>query len=343
MSHVGIVEIYAGKNIPAIERIKLFSPNDWESFVEEWLSTKSDTYESIERLGGAGDQGRDVIGTIDSNCWENFQCKHYDHPLMPSDVWVEFGKLIYYTFKKEFTPPIKYSFVAPQGVGTTLSNLLKKPLKLKSELLDNWTKYCEDKITKTEKVPLTNQIKNYIDEFDFGIFDKITPLTLLTEHSRSRFHVSRFGGGLPKRPPIPPVLDGMQEQPFVKNLLSAYTSDSNIEYESSEKVCAKYSGHLKRSRENFHHAEQLKGFSRDSLPPGVFENLQNEIYDGIVDAYESEHDNGFLRVKEVERESKVIAITSNPLVLCMTVKDRIGICHHISNNGIFDWVKGNSQ
>lgn len=341
MSHVGIVEIYAGKNIPAIERIKLFSPNDWESFVEEWLFIKREAYESIEQLGGAGDQGRDVIGIIDADSWENFQCKHYDHPLMPSDVWVEFGKLIYYTFKKEFTPPIKYSFVAPQGVGTTLSNLLKKPLKLKEELVLNWGKYCEDKITKTEKVPLTNELKSYLDNFDFSIFDKITPLTLLNEHSKSRFHVSRFGGGLPERPPIPPISEGKQEQPFVKNLLSAYTSESNIEYESSDHICAKYSGHLKRSRENFHHAEQLKGFSRDSLPPGVFESLENEIYDGIVDTYESEHGNGFLRVKEVERESKIIAITSNPLVLCMTVKDRIGICHHISNNGTFDWVKGN--
>lgn len=36
-------------------------------FAEEWIFTKRDTYKSIELLGSAGDQGKDGIGTIDSN------------------------------------------------------------------------------------------------------------------------------------------------------------------------------------------------------------------------------------------------------------------------------------
>jgi hypothetical protein len=44
--------------------------------------------------------------------------------------------------------------------------------------------------------------------------------------------------------------------------------------------------HLLRSRERFFHAESLRNFSRDTLPPGEFEDLQEEFFDAVIDTVE---------------------------------------------------------
>ncbi|EJD6084798.1 TPA: hypothetical protein KEY91_002723 [Proteus mirabilis] len=346
MSQIGILQIYAGKNIPAIDRIKLFSPDEWEEFIEEWLSSKKDMYSSIERLGGSGDQGRDVVGYKEilpngSYIWDNYQCKHYDHALMPSDVWIEIGKLCYFTFIGDFPLPERYFFVGPRGVGTSLSNMLINPNKLKSEFIKNWDNYCKDKITKNTSIDLSPEFNEYIDTIDFSIFNKLTPLMLIEEHSITPYHIARFGGGLPARPVTPqaPKIIGKQEQLYIESLLNAYGSDSSNCYKIINEVDVKYKGHLDRSRENFYSAEQLKQFSRDILPPGIFESLKEEIYSGTIDVYENDHTTGFVCVKAVEGEAKKIAINSNPLSLYSTIKDRMGICHHLANEGIYKWVK----
>ncbi|HEY2662468.1 MAG TPA: hypothetical protein VGI79_22315 [Caulobacteraceae bacterium] len=87
------LEIVPGPSIVPTERMKLFSPSDWEGFVNEWASSLGQ-YGSVERTSGAGDMGCDVIGAVDPNdpnsLWDNFQCKHYDHVLAPSDIWIKF-------------------------------------------------------------------------------------------------------------------------------------------------------------------------------------------------------------------------------------------------------------
>ncbi|MCL0196150.1 hypothetical protein M2T54_29220, partial [Klebsiella pneumoniae] len=105
-----------------------YSPDEWEGFVEEWayycLTTK---YEHVLRFSGAGDMGIDVAGFVGDErllgVWDNFQCKHYGNAIRPSDVWVEFGKIIWYSYKGEYTVPRRYYFVSPRGAGTSLSRL----------------------------------------------------------------------------------------------------------------------------------------------------------------------------------------------------------------------------
>jgi len=59
--------------------------------------------------------GRDilVIGADTKDGWDNYQCKHYQSRLAPSDVWIEFGKLVYYTHLGEYTYARRCHFVAP--------------------------------------------------------------------------------------------------------------------------------------------------------------------------------------------------------------------------------------
>ena len=104
--------------IPPIERIKLFSLDQWEEFLLEWIDSLREKYSAVERCGSSGDMGWDVIATYkeDATFWDNYQCKHYDKALTPSRVWIEFGKLVFHIFIGEYTYPWKYYFVAPQGV-----------------------------------------------------------------------------------------------------------------------------------------------------------------------------------------------------------------------------------
>lgn len=71
--------------------------------------------------------GIDVAGFVDDKrlqgVWDNYQCKHYDHAIRPSDVWAEFGKVIWYSYKGEYTAPRCYYFVSPRGAGTSLSRV----------------------------------------------------------------------------------------------------------------------------------------------------------------------------------------------------------------------------
>ena len=345
---LSIIQIYAGQPVPAVQKIQLFSPDEWEMFVEEWLTYKQTQYTSVERLGGAGDQGRDVVGIVGSDkeesyVWDNFQCKHYAHPLMPSDVWHEFGKLCYFTFKRDFPVPRKYYFVAPQGIGTTLSNYLRKPDLCKAKLIENWTTYCEKGITQKSEIRLEGPLLSHVQGLDFRIFDKLTPLTLVQDHQKTRFHVARFGGGLPPRPDIGPMPKEIRkhELPYVNKLLKAYSSDSLTEYKSVGALPPghKYSNHLSRSREYFHKAEQLRNFSRDTLPPGVFEAYKAEIYSGTIDITDEEHANGFKCVKEVEKEARKLSMASNPLSVCSDGNDRVGTCHHLANEGKLSWLE----
>ncbi len=336
-----------GQNILPITRVAIFSAEEWEIFIEEWLDLKKVEYKKIERMGGAGDKGRDIVACIVENIsangsWDCYQCKHYDNALAPSDIWVEIGKILYYTFTKGYSVPRKYYFIAPKGCGTSLSTLLDNPNDLRDHLKKNWASYCEKKITSARLIKLEGEFLAYIDQFDFSIFTKTAIKTIIEEHKKHPNHLIRFGGGLSPRTEITesdiPKSIQANETTYVTQLLSAYGSDCSQEFKSTEDLTTSYLNHFKRARLNFHYAEQLRNLYRDSLPTGTFENFQNEIYDGTVNIYENIHSNGYEKVKAVETQASAIDISSNPLKDVSLQKDKIGVCHQLCNESKFKWM-----
>src|SRR4051812_25011602 len=92
--------VATGLPVPPIDRLRIMSPGAWTDFVLEWADSLRTKYTLVERCDGAGDMGRDVIAFEKSDAddpWDNYQCKFYDHQLAPGDIWVELGKLTYYT------------------------------------------------------------------------------------------------------------------------------------------------------------------------------------------------------------------------------------------------------
>jgi hypothetical protein len=336
-----------GRPILPIKRVEIFSADEWEIFIEEWLDIKKKNYLEVERMGGAGDQGRDIAAYITdskqpSYVWDCYQCKHYDKALSPSVVWKEFAKIIYYSFKKQYPVPRKYYFIAPKGCGTALSSLIKKADKLKEELRSNWTQYCEDHITSKEKVTLHGDLLTYFEKFDFSIFEKTPTKTIIEEHRAHSNHLFWFGGGLPSRTELTsdmvPTDIQSNESVYVSQLLGAYKSESTTDYADVRSLIEPYSNHFRRARISFHFAEQLRNLYRDNLPTGTFERFQEEIYDGVINTCESTHKNGYEKVKAVETQANNIAISSNPLKDVSVQKDKVGVCHQLCNDQRLKWV-----
>lgn len=337
--------VVAGLPIPPIERIRIFSARQWEEFVLEWADSLRDTYGRVDRCGGAGDMGRDVVAfnTSDNTVWDNYQCKHYKDPLTPGAVWVELGKLVYYTRSNEYTYPRRYFFVAPQGAGTTLSNLLRKPAKLKAQLIENWDKYCRTCVTSTEAVDLDDALRLYIDGLDFSIFDSIPPLRLIDQHAKTRWYATRFGGGLPARPAVepPPATLAAHEVNYVRELLDAYGDHLKCSIGTVEDLASHgdVHGHFNDSRLEFYSAESLRVFSRDTLPPGAFEHLQDEIHSSIRDEFRGVHADGYRRVMAVVKTARLLPITDHALKERLSQLDRGGICHQLANDKKVKWIK----
>jgi len=93
--------------------LQSYDDSDWEVFVQEWNISYTNKYHLVDRIGGAGDMGRDVIGYFGepsdpTTQWDNFQCKGYGEPLQTSHIWIELGKLCYFTWTGAYSCPRRY-------------------------------------------------------------------------------------------------------------------------------------------------------------------------------------------------------------------------------------------
>jgi hypothetical protein len=336
-----------GPSIPPQQRLLTYSPDQWEDFVHEWCHyCLKKSYKVVQRFAGAGDMGIDVVGFEDkkrlNGVWDNYQCKHYGHPLTPGDVWPEFGKIIWHSFKGEYAIPRRYYFVSPWGAGTKLNRLLGNATKLREELIANWDKYVLNAITSTQEVPLGSALRAYVDAFDFSVFEAKNALQIVDDHRTTPAHAARFGGGLPPRPAAgkPPATVTATESRYVTQLLGAYSEHTATSVTDPASISQpKLKEHFRRQREAFYEAEALRVFARDTVPPGTFESLQGDIYDGVIDTHDTNHADGFEKVCAVTKAARDMQITANALIVCTNPKDRDGICHQLVNEERLQWTR----
>ncbi len=338
--------VTSGIPVPKAIRVKNFDPDEWEDFIEEWATSLESVYAKVRRFGGAGDCGVDIAGFCTDNgfedMWDNYQCKRYANPLRPSDILVELGKIIYYSYIGEYTPPRKHYFVASLGIGTTLEKLLNKPTQLREKLKENWGGHCKSKITTTKEIELSGDLLSYVDDFDFTIFSSKSHIELIEAHSHTGFHAVRFGGGLPARPnsEAPPAAPTSYESRYIRKLLDAYGDHLGAPLHDTNALVAHsiLERDFRRQRERFYHAEALRNFARDTVPEGTFDELQDEVYHGVVDVTDATHSNGYERMKATVAQASTIALTANPLASVTKSQDRQGICHQLANEDRLKWV-----
>ncbi len=346
---VSAAQISQGPTIAPVARIKLYNADEWEAFTEEWAyNSLKKTYQEVVRFSGAGDKGVDVAGFTDAKgfdgVWDGCQCKHYSTPLTPGIAKPEIAKVIWYSFKGEYTPPRAYYFIGPQGIGTKLNTFLKKPDTLKQEVKATWDKDCRAEITDTQEVPLEGDFLKYFDKFDFSIFMAKQPLSMIEEsRQHNPFHAARFGGGLPSKPLPGPTPSAIRddESRYVEQLLSAYSDHKkeSVPFPDTLEKWPSLKSHFNRQREAFYHAETLRVFVRDKVEPGTFERLQGEIRAGVVDTCDSPYGDGYQRVCAVTKAAQDMQLTANPISPIAQVQDRHGICHQLANEDRLKWTE----
>jgi hypothetical protein len=335
-----------GKVFQPQQQILLYSPDEWESFIQEWVHSQRQIYADVQRFAGANDMGVDIAGFSDSKgligVWDNFQCKHYDNALTPSVAAGEIAKMLWHSFKKEFAPPRAYYFIAPKDCGMKLKKLLLNPGALKKHVVDNWFTQCADAVSGSFTIDLVGAFAAYVDNFDFSIFKSRTTLEIIDEHRKTPYHATRFGGGLGARP-RPPAPGPMHagESRYVAQLLEAYGDRLKMNVADVAALTAhpEMEEHFNRQREFFYHAESLRNFARDTVPPGTFEDLQSEVHAGVIDIEAEDHPDALTRCNRVSQAAASLALTANALISTLMVQDRKGICHQLANDDRLRWKK----
>jgi hypothetical protein len=341
-------QIGSGSNFPAVKLVQIFEPADWEGFTEEYVEAIKPPYKKTVRFTGAGDMGRDVVGfSSDKDFqgpWDNFQCKRYGNALVPSDVWVEMGKIIYYAFRGEFLPPVNYYFAGSKDIGLKLKKLLTDPDELKVQLIANWDEYCKTDITDTAEIKLEGALKTYLESWDFKIFKPLAVVTMIGAHSKTTHYIRRFGSAsIPERPvpDLPPADLQANESRYVQQLLAAYANHKGVPVNDVKDLSQwpEIEKHFNRAREVFYHAESLRNFARDSVDAGMFDAITDEIYHGTVDTYEMPHVDALARIRATVTQAGNISPNCNALCVRVQTQDKHGICHHLANKDRFLWVK----
>ena len=123
-------------------------------------------------------------------------------------------------------------------------------------------------------------------------------------------------------------------------LLGAYGEHTgSIVTHPSALSVPKLKDHFRRQREAFYEAESLRVFARDSVPPGTFESLLDDIHDGVIDTHDGNHADGYEKVCAVTKAARDMQITANALITCTNPKDRDGICHQLVNEERLRWTR----
>lgn len=336
-----------GKLLQPQQHILLYSPEEWEIFIQEWVHSQRAKYKQVLRFSGANDMGIDVAGFSDDNglagLWDNYQCKHYSDPLTPSTAAGEVAKVLWHSFQGKYQPPRRYAFIAPKECGMSLKKLLMKPEALKQHVVENWDKQCANAVTTKLTISLSGEFASYVDSFDFSIFGMQTTLEIIDAHRTTPYYAVRFGGGLKERPKADPAPGAIapQESRYVEQLYEAYEDHLKKPVGGLPDLTARSDlvEHFHRQREFFYHAESLRNFARDTVPEGTFEDLQTEIQAGVIDVEAAPHTDGYARLGQVMQAATALQLTANPLISRLYTQDRKGICHQLANENRLRWRK----
>lgn len=346
---ISALEVLNGPYLSPEVRIAAMNEDDYEILVYEWIfGYLENKYEKVRAFAGAGDKGRDIVGYYRGGGIDIYQCKHYEGRITPTDLYVELGKLCYYTFKKDFPIPKKYLIVAPQGCGPAVLDMIANPKTVNQLLLNNWDKWCKNKITKTEAVELKDGFDTYVSEFDFSIIDDVDPTELVKQHEQTPYHILRFGGGIKKfREKIPEPDPNIQvrEQRYTESLFEVYEQSLGIPIKSLDDLTpqAIYLKHFIEQRRGFYSSESLEKFSRENFPdsdPCPFDELKDDVekvLETTLAIYD--HESGYKRVLLASQEIKRQNFSNNPLSFEIKPIDKDGLCHHLVNEERIFWIK----
>ncbi|MBN9017038.1 MAG: hypothetical protein J0H11_06440 [Rhizobiales bacterium] len=326
---------------PIVKLVRAYDATEWEIFISEWQKGLGG-YVSVKRLGGSGDQGRDVIGLCSAagcqGVWDNYQCKHYEVPLSSPKACEDAGKIIFHAFQGAYTPPRKCSFVAPRGPSTELRDLLLRPEKFKAEVLATWNTRVAGRVVANEKHVLTGGLEAYVEAYDFSTFTYATIDEVLDDHRKTAYWSSRFNGVLPPAPlGVTPAQIATQESVYVAKLFDVYSEEigTTIRCVDDLDTLTGWKADLQRQRERFYDAEAFMAHYRDQTEPGTIEDFAEQIHDSIEPVLGAE--TGAHRRLTVALSIAGQAQPASVLAPRAKVRVKQGVCHQLANEDRVSW------
>lgn len=147
----------------------------------------------------------------------------------------------------------------------------------------------------------------------------------------------------------PPDDVAPSEMPYVSELLAAYGDAEGVDdftRTTLQQYKGKYEDHFNRQRKDFYAAESVRRGTQEAYGDAAtdqFSVLEEETYDGIIDVWEQDYANGYIRLKNVLIQAPTIQIDR-----CWLCRDtdwignsqKKGVCHVLVNDGkLKGWVK----
>lgn len=322
--------------------VQLLQPGQWEDFIEDCCRTEA-KYVFIQRLGGAGDAGRDVEARYTANLvadqWDLFQAKHYQTAVGESDLYPELAKVFHHLAQKTYPTPKNYYICAPKNTTPTLHDLIAKPDQMKQRFLKAW---ADGKMgIAISKFPLSATTLAFARNFEFNKIKEYPVKDLLDLHERDKTkHEKLFGIEATRDASVIPDVPTVAEQNYLEQILKVYAEDANSALTMAEAFSSdSYGEHLESCRAEFYSAEGLQRFSRD-IYPGEFENFKVAVYNGVRRiATSPTHKTGLLRMTSVLDFSMGLKIDDSPLAKRLLPADLPGTCHHLVNEKKLKWLK----
>lgn len=326
-------------------QVLALSDSELEQFVRDWIDAKKPKYSEVESFTGSGDLGRDVVGFLSDKRhegdWHNYQCKQYAKRLPTDGALLEIGKILYYAHKGEFSVPTAYFFVTPRGVNRNLERLIFNPSQFKTELIQNWDKYCAKSIVDGDTINLTSELQEVVESFKFESIRRIDLSSILNDDAAKPVLFKWFGadpGPAPKGA-VPAKVENF-EIPYISQLVDAYGARDGKLFKTHEEVTqsSSHGSHLASQRERFYDADAFKRFYRDNTNESVIHEFEVDILNGVLDVCDLTHTDALACVNAVMLQAATVQ-AAGPLASHARVPVKQGICHHFVNQGSLKWQK----
>lgn len=325
-------------------QLKAIHPDDLERFVADWISSRVKEYAGWDDWGGGGDRGRDVVGYVTKDRhegpWDNFQCKRLSTNLTLGAALVELGKIFIHSAAGHYSLPRNYTFVAPRGIGRSLQELVSHPEKFRRTVLDQWDDQIAGRLIEGETVPLSEDVRNKVLEFDFRNIFCLTAAKLVKDPYCMTVLVKWFGAD-PGRAPAGVVPSAFQDEEsrYLGQLLKVYEERTGRSFATPADALAdaEFGVHFRDQRVRFFDAAEFEKFYRDSTPEDFLPSFKEDIYHGVIDVHRDTDGDRLAKLNGVMRQA---AVLQPPGVLGMHAGPKVkqGTCHRLANDGTLKWA-----
>ena len=335
--------------LPPSAQVMHLTDTQWEDFIEAAARVRlieNQLYARVQRLGNAGDAGRDIEARLDDELaagrWDLFQGKHYAHRLAPADAFPELAKFFTNLATGTFPAPRHYYFCAPLNTGPQLHDLIANPDQLKTQLLASWQ--IGQQGLKDWANKLTPHVRALVEQFDFRRIRECLVRDLIGWHALDQKAHHELFGIEPERgdDPTMPETPVPEELVYLEELLRVYREHSGKAITLADvalDVCS-YAEHFSGSRAQFYCAEGLKRFSRDLFPEDEFGTLLEMVLKGVKPRVSSPAiKTGLDRLEEATKIASSLQVTESRLATRLRGGDLPGACHHLVNEKKLKWVK----